>query len=438
MKIKIANPVGFSRIGGRANNEDAIYPLENDATTQTELFVVCDGMGGHSNGEIASRLASVGFARYLNEHPELNTPISKSEIYRPWDKALSEVESSFENYIFKNPDSKGMGTTLCFLHLHSLGITVGHIGDSRIYQIRGNKVIFKTEDHSRVNELVKSGQITSEEALSYPGKNIITRAIQGANSPTKIEFDILSDIQEGDCFFICTDGVLEQISDRILEEIVSAYGYTLEEKANLIIEKCQNLTKDNYSGYLIEIVGVEGEVSAQENEEQEFIIDESMVRNYTNSDVTQLIMAPARLAVPQNQISPPAKISRTTRFFTKSKDILLGIGYALGGLIIAFFAYLIYDGLSAKDKPAKKPEVKQETKPVKLIIPANDSSKQSDRPRKKPRVSSKPTKKNTPKAKPAVVQKKSEDKNTPPEPVPVKPVEPEKTKVERPKIQNDQ
>jgi serine/threonine protein phosphatase PrpC len=184
MIIQIAQPVGFSQIGKRSNNEDAIFPLCGDESTENRLFLVCDGMGGHSNGEIASHLTINRFAKYFDTHFQQKR--SLEEIEDLWNNALIELEEEFEDYILQNPDSKGMGTTLCLLHFHDKGVTIGHIGDSRVYQISEGQVVFMTEDHSIVNELLKSGEITPAEALTYPNRNVITRAIQGTSVPTII------------------------------------------------------------------------------------------------------------------------------------------------------------------------------------------------------------------------------------------------------------
>lgn len=347
MIITIARPIGFSKIGGRATNEDAIYPLENEANSSNRLLVVCDGMGGHSSGEIASRIASISFATYLHTNSEADSFQSADEICRFWDAALHETELSFDEYLREHPESVGMGTTLCFLYIHSFGITLGHIGDSRIYQIRENKIIFKTEDHSLVNEMLKSGEITAEEAINYPGKNIITRAIQGKKTPAAIEFDLITDIQKGDYFFMCTDGVLEQINDRILEEILSV-DYSVEEKVGVIVEKCHNLTKDNYSGYLLEIERVENVLPVLV--ETSPVLFESSVEETDENPQANLSEA--------SQVKVNATKTRHP-FFAKTRDILIGLGYGLGGAFIFLLGYSGYDYFSAEPKADSTPIVRE-------------------------------------------------------------------------------
>ena len=121
-----------------------------------------------------------------------------------------------------------MATTLTMVSVGASGITLAHIGDSRIYQFRQGEIIYQTEDHSLVNSLVKLGKISKEEALTHPQKNVIIRAIQGSEHPTEADVVLLKDIQAGDYFFMCTDGVLERGSHTlcfrmIFHIIVKAY-----------------------------------------------------------------------------------------------------------------------------------------------------------------------------------------------------------------------
>ena len=128
----------------------------------------------------------------------------------------------FNKYFENHSDAKGMGTTLTLLHFNDAGATVSHCGDSRVYQLREGKIIHKTNDHSYLNYMVDSGAMSAEEAENHPKKNVILRAIQGSSvKKTELETQIISDILEEDYFFLCTDGILESITDDILERILS-------------------------------------------------------------------------------------------------------------------------------------------------------------------------------------------------------------------------
>ncbi len=339
MTIKISQPYGFSQIGKRINNEDAIFPAVDDATIHSSLFLVCDGMGGHSNGEIASNLVIDKLSDYYETRKYSFNNIN--EIMFFWDNAIIEIEEQFEQYMLKNPESKGMGTTLCLLQFHENYIITGHIGDSRIYQIRNNQIIFMTEDHSMVNTLLKAGKLTPSEALNYPNRNVITRAIQGRLQPTQIEYNHINDIQTGDYFFICTDGILEQINDRILIDIVMLEGSTLKEKVDILLRQCQGLTKDNYSGYLIEVTKGNSHYQVPQ---VKHLIDEVLTSKQDNTE----------LGIEKYNnyyVFPTQTLKSKSNFSKRFKDIIMGFLYGFIGLVFIFAVYTTLD--SFKDNTRK-------------------------------------------------------------------------------------
>ena len=245
--ISLRQPIGMSERGKRANNEDSIFPLQ--AHPQDSLFIVCDGVGGAAKGNIASRLVCDSFAKIF-------TDVKTSEPHIIG-MALQEVEQAVYNYTRANPESMGMATTLTLLHFHENGATVAHVGDSRIYQIRDGEILYRSEDHSFVQELVRSGIITPEQAATHPKRNVITRAIQGTENPTKADVYILQDIQPQDYFFLCSDGILESVNDGTLCEVLLAHEGN-EEKIDTIKSLCEARSRDNFSCYLIQVEAAEG------------------------------------------------------------------------------------------------------------------------------------------------------------------------------------
>jgi len=247
MKILINKPLYLNETGKRENNEDCIFPFPNQATENDTLFIVCDGVGGLAKGEIASKLACDSFAQYFENNNIVTS--SETEILN----AFAFVQQKFDEYITNQPTAKGMGTTLTLLHLHENGCTVAHCGDSRIYQIRKNQIIFKTIDHNATNDLLKQGIITPEEAAEQPKTNRITRAIQGnLVQRTKPDIQIISDIQTDDYFVLCSDGVYGCLADNELVEILTA-NQTENEKLETIKILCEANSNDNFSIYIIKI-----------------------------------------------------------------------------------------------------------------------------------------------------------------------------------------
>jgi serine/threonine protein phosphatase PrpC len=195
-----------SHIGGREENQD--YHLTQH-TGFGELYLVCDGMGGHKGGAIASKLATNVIAGDMDSSKS-NDPVNA--LYNAIYKANFEI---FRRSI-QNPELTGMGTTLSCLLVATDKAYTCHVGDSRIYQIRNNEIIFKTQDHSKVYELVKRGIINEEQARKHPESNIIERAM-GIKPAVDVEMHELSYLR-GDRFLLCTDGIHGLLSD---EEILN-------------------------------------------------------------------------------------------------------------------------------------------------------------------------------------------------------------------------
>ena len=257
--ITIRKPLCFSEIGRKDNQEDFLYPAEAD--TSTRVFVLCDGMGGHDNGEVASRTAATALGDGLKVYAEVDESAFKSALESAYD-ALDAIDTN---------SAKKPGTTMTCVCLNADSVLVSHIGDSRIYQIRPSLfdkaagrsgIVFQTADHSLVNDLLKAGELTEEEARTFPHKNVITRAMQ-PHLDTRYKADImrLNDVRSGDYFFMCCDGVLEQLSNEKLGEILADPALSDGDKLAAIKAVCDGLTRDNYSCWLIPIdqVGIDNQ-----------------------------------------------------------------------------------------------------------------------------------------------------------------------------------
>jgi len=251
MNIKIDKPLYINEKGKRDNNEDCIFPFPNQATENDKLFLVCDGVGGLEKGEVASNLACTSFAEYF-----ANNKISISNEIEILN-AFNYVQQKFDEHIAKEPSTKGFGTTLTLLHKHENGCTVSHCGDSRVYQIRDNQIIFKTTDHTAVNDLLKQGIITLEEAAAQSKTSRITRAIQGNTvQRTKPDIQIITDIQKDDYFVLCSDGVHGCLTDSDFTDILSA-NQPDNEKLETIKILCEANSNDNFSLYLLRVQEIE-------------------------------------------------------------------------------------------------------------------------------------------------------------------------------------
>lgn len=213
----------------RDNNQDAYYlPLAFDKP----LFIIADGMGGHKAGEIASNLAidliSESFRENFKKGIEGEDPV-KANIH----KSINIANKSIYEKSKKEKAYAGMGTTVTLAYIDEDYIYIGHVGDSRAYVIENASLRQVTEDHSLVEELIKNGSISKEEAKQHPQRNIITRAVGTAPD---IEIDIfLLARDKVDILLLCTDGLTSMVEDNDI-------GKILVEESN--IEKaCQDLVE---------------------------------------------------------------------------------------------------------------------------------------------------------------------------------------------------
>lgn len=252
MKYKL-NIKHIYELGKRDNQEDSIYPLPGEATNEDRLFIVCDGMGGHDSGEVASKTVCEALSEKVLAISEPDGLFTEEM----FDEALSAAYDVLDT---KDTGArKKMGTTMTFLKFHAGGCMMAHIGDSRIYQIRGGKILFQTSDHSLVNDFVKAELITPEQAKTHPQRNVITRAMQPLmEARSKADKMFTDNIQAGDYFLLCTDGLIENIEDEDFAAILSNEEWTDDEKTAELVRRSVE-SRDNHSAYLIHVLDVEDE-----------------------------------------------------------------------------------------------------------------------------------------------------------------------------------
>ena len=233
-------------LGQRSNQEDSIYPALGQKIKDNDLFILCDGMGGHDCGEVASQTVCQAMSSFILEHPDTDFESALDAAYDALDAKDNDAE-------------KKMGTTLTFVKFDEGQCIVAHIGDSRVYQIRPSekRIVYVTRDHSLVNDLIACGELTPEEAKHSSQKNIITRAMQPHQERrTKADVAILTDIQVGDYFYMCSDGMLEISEDEDIVNVLSM-DKSDEQKINILKGVTRDI-KDNHSALLIHIIAIEG------------------------------------------------------------------------------------------------------------------------------------------------------------------------------------
>lgn len=265
MKIAIRQPQAIYELGQRDNQEDSIWPLQGQATDQDFFFILCDGMGGHEHGEVASRIVSQSLAQYLRDHVNPEEIVSDQVLGEALEAAYQALDQADDEA------AKKMGTTLCLLLFHRGGLTTMHIGDSRIYHVRpsAKKLLYQSKDHSLVYDLYQAGEISYEEMATSPQKNIITRAMQpGKDNRCKPSVVHITDLRPGDYLYICSDGMLEQMDNDALCQLFSSQDSD-EAKRQQLIEATRG-NKDNHSAYFVGIASVssgEGDESLLDDEQ---------------------------------------------------------------------------------------------------------------------------------------------------------------------------
>ncbi|WP_223636286.1 Stp1/IreP family PP2C-type Ser/Thr phosphatase [Corallococcus sp. EGB] len=219
MRIEVA---GSTHVGMKRNhNEDnyLVLPEEN-------LVCVADGMGGHSSGEIASRIAvdELGeFFRLTSKDQDATWPF-KMDKQRNYDENRLATGIKLANArIFERATAdskyKGMGTTIVSVHFADNAAYVGHVGDSRVYFFRGGILQQVTEDHSLLNDYLKAKKLTPEEIENFPHKNVIVRAL-GMKEQVQVDVSRVDPL-ENDVFLLCSDGLSGMISDAQMQDILS-------------------------------------------------------------------------------------------------------------------------------------------------------------------------------------------------------------------------
>jgi PPM family protein phosphatase len=230
----------------RSSNQDSYLYRED-----LGLFVVADGMGGHSGGETASRIAVESMdAFYAERAPETGPcdPLEEAEVLRT---AVETANRAIFEHAQQHAELRGMGTTLVALRVRGQTGFVAHVGDSRLYRMDGSVLKRVTKDHSRVQELIDAKQLTELEAQSILGRNIITRAL-GNRPQVEVDTQIL-DLRPEEAYLLCSDGLCGVLSDEETYKICRLTRPPEPEKiANLLVERVkQNGAPDNVTVVLL-------------------------------------------------------------------------------------------------------------------------------------------------------------------------------------------
>lgn len=215
---------GMTDVGNaRDHNEDDFYLSEG----KEALCVVADGMGGHRSGEVASAMAIKAMVEYYREtmadgeyeSEAVNGEDTVDLIQRRLSQAVQNANRAVFTAASESELYRGMGTTIVSGYFTNEGVYLAHIGDSRAYRLRDGKLEQRTEDHSLANEYVRMGILAAEDIEYFPYKNVITRA---CGLTDEVEVDVhFEELEPGDVFLFCSDGLTDMVNDRQLEEMLA-------------------------------------------------------------------------------------------------------------------------------------------------------------------------------------------------------------------------
>ncbi|MCD8291353.1 MAG: protein phosphatase 2C domain-containing protein, partial [Prevotella sp.] len=380
---------------GNPHQEDSLFPLYNTATENDRLFILCDGMGGHEAGEVASATVCEAMSKsVLAATPDPEGDFSEA-IFQ---KALADAYDALDGKD-DGTAKKKMGTTMTFLKLHNKGCLIAHMGDSRVYHIRpgkhaeDTKIVFRTEDHSLVNDLVKIGELTPEEAKHSRQKNVITRAMQPhMERRCKADIHTTYDIAPGDYFYMCSDGMLENMEDDQLCYFFSEEAGTDENRVKSLLSATRE-NKDNHSAIIVHILDVEDPIKVDTESPAKAATDEEgpLVGEVHDGDVkTEItentgmksktvpaspsVSASPNVAVPRNT-APSKKNTVTSRKIpietSKNSDSKTRM-WAITGLIVVL---VIVGGFAYKVFMSKQKTSTEQTAPAKKVITKKSNSR---------------------------------------------------------------
>jgi protein phosphatase len=300
---------------------------EDNYVVAPPLFAVADGMGGAQAGEVASQLAASAL-----EAGDLDGLEGTKRI----DALIQEANRRIFDRASSDPSASGMGTTMTVALVEGMTVAIGHVGDSRAYLVRGEQMEQLTEDHSLVNELLKSGKLSEEEAQIHPQRSVITRAV-GTDPDVDVDgFTI--EAEEGDVFLICSDGLTDMVEDEEILEVVHRNRDDLDKAVKALVSAANRVGgEDNITAVAFRIA-MEAAPQLEDTVAMPAITGEEEPDEETRESVDTepdphgdtMIVAPGELPEP----AQPAADARRVRL------VLVGV------VVLAIAAALLIWGLS--------------------------------------------------------------------------------------------
>jgi len=287
-KIRVASVSDRGLSEKRPMNEDSFL-----ADAERGIFAVADGVGGADAGEVASQTAidvlNEAFLHKLNDGEDVEDLM---------ELAIQRANSSIHQMAVEHPRFSMMATTMVALHLAGSQATFGHVGDSRLYRLSSDgQLLRETADHSIVEEEVRAGRMTPEQAANHPSKNVISRAL-GAEDSVEVDMKTI-EVEDGTTFLLCTDGITRHIPDNEIRELLLS-GQPPEGICGEMKERCyQRGAEDNLTAVIVQ-VGTPKQAAVTLDEER------TVSTERYESPVAPPVVIPT---TPEHRLTPPSRIA---------------------------------------------------------------------------------------------------------------------------------
>ena len=327
-KLQVASITDRGLSEKRPMNEDSFL-----ADPERGIFVVCDGVGGADAGEIASQKA----VEILNE--AFGHQLSDGEdVEDLMELAIQRANSSIHQMAAEHSRISMMATTVVALHLDGSRATIGHVGDSRLYRLSPEgQLLRETEDHSIVEEEVRAGRMTPEQAANHPSKNVISRAL-GAEESVEADMKTI-EVGEGSAFLLCTDGITRHIPDNELRELLQS-GRSVEAICTEMKERCyQRGAEDNLTAVIVQVGTPPPQTDFPTVDIERTISNETYESAAASSPATveSRLTPPPRIAMPDPTAAKKSQPAATVNARGKSRR---------GSGVLRFFVFLLFIGVA--------------------------------------------------------------------------------------------
>jgi len=255
LKVKVAGKTDVGLV--RSGNEDFLH-----LDPENNVFAVCDGMGGHQAGEVASMLAAdtiqtvfSHFNKPLLDDPKLDLGKPLPASAELLTKAIRLANRAVFNAALEDPSKAGMGTTVVATAFEADFVSVAHVGDSRAYRLDEKELVPLTKDHSWIQEIQDSGDMSQNEANSFVGKNIITRAL-GVRANVEVDYRIVK-VKPGDIFILCSDGLCGFADDDEIYEVTRKAERDIDQIVDNLVQMANDRGgQDNVTVIALEVIDI--------------------------------------------------------------------------------------------------------------------------------------------------------------------------------------